>query len=190
MVVAPSPSSASPTAGGLPEYPGVWIDPDGARPAQDLRDRRPARREVARCTGSRSTWTTDLHYLRDHIVPCGIADKPVTSLAEEGVDVSMAQVVDIVARHAADVWGGGAIERQDVAWKHRPDDLSPFSRGEGAGAAVRTAADHGRRWRAASRRGMLRPGCEQAGVSDGLRSPHASPSGCGPRWCTAPRCWR
>jgi len=29
------------------------------------------------------------------------------------------------------------MERQDVAWRHRPDDLAPFSRGEGAGAPVR-----------------------------------------------------
>ena len=28
-----------------------------------------------------------MRYLREYIVPCGIADKPVTSLAEEGIDV-------------------------------------------------------------------------------------------------------
>ena len=39
----------------------------------------------------------DLGYF-DHIVPCGIGDKPVTSLAEEGIDVSMREVVDVVAR--------------------------------------------------------------------------------------------
>jgi lipoic acid synthetase len=61
----------------------------------------------------------------------------VTSLAEEGVDVSMRDVVDVVARLAAQRWAGGAIERQDVAWRHRPEDLTPFSRGEGAGEPVR-----------------------------------------------------
>ncbi|HRE03648.1 MAG TPA: hypothetical protein PLV68_20295, partial [Ilumatobacteraceae bacterium] len=35
------------------------------------------------------------------------------------------------------------IERQDVAWHERPDDLSAFSRRLGPGQAVRTAADHG-----------------------------------------------
>jgi lipoic acid synthetase len=86
---------------------------------------------------------TDLAYMREHIVPCGIADKPVTSLAEEGIDVTMREVVDVLAHHAATVWSDGAIERQDIAWRHRPDDLSAFSRGEGDGAPVRTAADHG-----------------------------------------------
>jgi lipoic acid synthetase len=82
----------------------------------------------------------DMRYMRDYIVPCGIADKPVTSLAEEGFDLSLETVADVVARHAA-VWGNG--ERQDVAWKHRPDDLSAFSRGEGPGAVVRRLAQVG-----------------------------------------------
>jgi lipoic acid synthetase len=47
----------------------------------------------------------------------------------------MAEVVDVIARHAGAQWG--AVERQDVAWRHRPDDLSAFSRGEGAGEPVR-----------------------------------------------------
>ena len=80
---------------------------------------------------------TDLTYMREHIVPCGIGDRPVTSLAEEGIDVSMERVVDVVARLAAARWAGGAGERQDVAWRHRPDDLSRFSRGDGPGEPVR-----------------------------------------------------
>src|SRR6185295_7868733 len=85
----------------------------------------------------------DMRYMRDYIVPCGIADKPVTSLVEEGVDASLQQVADVVARHAAAKWGGGTVERQDVAWKHRPEDLSAFSRGEGPGAVVRRLAQVG-----------------------------------------------
>jgi lipoyl synthase len=38
---------------------------------------------------------TDLSMFRT-IVPCGIADKPVTSLAAEGIDVSLEEVVDAV----------------------------------------------------------------------------------------------
>ena len=71
--------------------------------------------------------TTDMAYLREHIVACGIEDRPVTSLAEEGVHVSMRDVVDAVARLAAERWGNGVAERQDVAWRHRPEDLSAFS---------------------------------------------------------------
>jgi lipoic acid synthetase len=51
------------------------------------------------------------------------------------------------------------LERQDVAWKHRPADLSAFSRGEGAGDVVR---DHG----VTPTRAMQR--LEQAGVPAGL----------------------
>jgi lipoic acid synthetase len=47
----------------------------------------------------------------DHIVPCGIADKTVTSMRAEGVGVSMREVVDAVVAAAAR-WGD--IERQDV----------------------------------------------------------------------------
>jgi lipoic acid synthetase len=82
-----------------------------------------------------------------HIVPCGITDKSVTSLAAEGADVTMKDVVDaVVARFAASFgWtgddgegdGGDLVERQDVAWKVRPSDLAPFTRGEGAGEPVR-----------------------------------------------------
>ncbi len=135
-----------PTAGVLDEYPGVWIDADGPNPRKICAiGVRLSRGRTMH--GFALNVSTDLTYMRDYIVPCGIADKPVTSLAEElvatGRGVSMREVVDALARHAADVWGGGEIERQDVAWKHRPDDLSAFSRGEGPGSSVRTAADHG-----------------------------------------------
>ena len=43
--------------------------------------------------------STDLTYMREHIVPCGISDYAVTSLAEEGMAVSMREVADVVARH-------------------------------------------------------------------------------------------
>jgi lipoic acid synthetase len=80
--------------------------------------------------------TTDMAYMRRHIVACGIADRPVTSLAEEGSTACMGEVVDVVADLAARRWGAGRIERQDVAWHHRPDDLVPFSRGAGPGQRV------------------------------------------------------
>ena len=114
-----------------------------------------------------------MRYMRDYIVPCGIADRPVTSLAEEGIDVDDARR----RRHRRPARGrrrgvAAPIERQDVAWKHRPDDLSPFSRGRGAGAPVRTAADHGVR---ASGRFAWSAGCSrqvsQGGLTIGARKP-------------------
>jgi lipoic acid synthetase len=82
-----------------------------------------------------------MRYLRDHIVPCGIADRPVTSLAEEGMDVAMEDVVEVVSKLAAQRWSDGALERQDVAWAQPVDglDLTAFSRGEGPGAPIRPA---------------------------------------------------
>jgi lipoyl synthase len=118
--------------------------------------------------------TTDLTYMREHIVPCGIADKPVTSLAEEGVDVTMREVVDVVARLAAERWAGGVVERQDVAWKHAARSICRRSPGERA-----RPAGHG-----------VQPCCRQrlgGRVSPpGCRSRPASPSGCDRRSNSAP----
>lgn len=144
-----------PDAGRLPEYPGVWVDVDGPNP-----------RKIAaigvRLKGGRTmhgfalNLTTDMRYMREHIVACGIADRPVTSLSEEGIDASMQQVVDIVVRLAADRWGGGAVDRHDVQWQHRTADLAPFSRGEGPGEKVTfRPRSHAR--------------LEAAGVTDGLQ---------------------
>jgi len=126
-----------PLVGRLRDYPGVWVDPDGDHP-----------RKIAaigvRLSRGRTMHGFALNVITDlsmfgHIVPCGIADKPVTSLAAEGIKVDMAEVVERVIAHAAAAWGGGEVDRADVAWHHRPDDLSPFSRGEPetSGSALR-----------------------------------------------------
>jgi lipoic acid synthetase len=134
-----------PAVGRLADYPGVWVDPDGPSPRKicAIGVRLAHGRTMH---GFGLNVHTDMTYMRQHIVPCGIGDRPVTSLAEEGIDVSMREVVDVVARRAVERWGADsepAGERQDVVWQTRPEDLSAFSRGEGAGAPVRTAADHG-----------------------------------------------
>ena len=123
-----------PNAGRLREYPGVWIDPDSDDP-----------RKIAaigvRLTRGRSMHgfalnvAPDMHYW-GYIVPCGIPDKRVTSLAEEGLDVSLREFTDVVAARAAQLWGHGDVDRRDVVWRHRPDDLSAFSRGEGPGQTI------------------------------------------------------
>ena len=130
-----------PNAGRLKKYPGVWMDPDGPTP-----------RKIAaigvRVAEGRSMHgfalnvTTDLAYMRSHIVPCGIPDLPVTSIAEElGASSSateMRTVVDALVKVAAAAWSPEAgYEREDVQWRHRPEDLSAFSRGEGPGEPVR-----------------------------------------------------
>ena len=123
-------------------YPGVWVGVSGPSPRKICAIG--VRLAHARTMhGFALNVSPDMRYMRDYIVPCGIPDKPVTSLAEEGVETTLEAVTEVVARHAADVWGGGSMERQDVAWKHRPDDLSAFSRGEGPGAVVRRLAQVG-----------------------------------------------
>ena len=146
-----------PGAGRLPEYPGVWVDADGDNPRKIAAiGVRLARGRTMH--GFALNNTTDLTYMREHIVACGIADKPVTSLVEEGIDIGMRELVDVVARLAAERWAGGAIDRHDVSWRHRTDDLAPFSRGGGPGRKVTfrddTPRSHAR--------------LEAAGVTDGL----------------------
>ena len=116
-------------------YAGVWLDVETAPRKIAAIGVRVGRGRTMH--GFALNVSTDLAYMRDHIVPCGIPDYPVTSLAEEGIDVTMREVVDIVVKHATELWGRGNSDRQDVAWRQRPDDLSAFSRGEGPGEPVR-----------------------------------------------------
>jgi len=156
-----------PDVGRLDEYPGVWVEPGGDRP-----------RKIAaigvKLTRGRSMHGFALNVDPDmsmftHIVPCGIADKPVTSLAAEGVDVAMHEVVDVVARLAAERWGAAGWERADVVWRERHDDLAPFSRGEGPGELVREQAP---RQPSARLTGRL----AEAGVTEGLSISSRKPS--------------
>ncbi len=114
---------------------GVWIDADG-----------PAPRKIA-AIGVRLSRARSMHGFAfnvnpdmdwfSRIVPCGISDMGVTSLAAEGIDVSMREVVDLVAARASKRWGtDGEVERADIAWRSDDSDLSPFSRGEGPGSPV------------------------------------------------------
>ncbi|MEM9610052.1 MAG: lipoyl synthase [Actinomycetota bacterium] len=153
-----------PGAGRLDHYPGVWLDPDGDRP-----------RKIAaigvRLTRGRTMHGFALNVDPDlgmfgNIVPCGIPDKPVTSLVAEGVDVELRDVVDAISARAGETWGGGVIERHDVVWRTSAADLSPFSRGQGSGEPVRPErggrADTGGNVRLVGR-------LAQAGVTEGLQ---------------------
>jgi len=171
-----------PDAGRLGEYPGVWVDPEGDNP-----------RKVAaigvRLTRGRSMHGFALNVAPDmrywgYIVPCGIPDKQVTSLAAEGVDVDMRTVVDAVTARAGALWGKGApVDRQDVVWRHTPADLSAFSRGEGPGETVATRAQ------SEAEQGVpvrLRGRLAQAGVTDGLQMAARKPDWLRSTFRTAP----
>ncbi len=160
-------------AGRLPGLAGVWLDVDSGEP-----------RKICaigvRLKGGRTMHgfalnvSTDMRYLRDHIVPCGIVDRPVTSLAEEGIDVSMVDVVDVVSTMAARRWAGGVIERQDVVSAAPVDgrDLSAFSRGEGPGEPIRPGRAVGR--------------LEHAGVTGGLAIASRKPAWLRPKVSLGP----
>jgi lipoic acid synthetase len=123
-------------AGRLPGFAGVWLDADSDRRRKICAiGVRLARGRTMH--GFALNVAPDMTYMRQHIVPCGIAEYPVTSLKEEGIDVSVRDVVKIVSRLAIRSWGGGESELQEVAWVSRPEDLSRFSRGEGPGEPVR-----------------------------------------------------
>lgn len=105
-----------------PQYPGVWLD--GAKVAQ----------VGVRVEGGRTRHGIAINVDTDpamfgHIVPCGIADRPVTSLVERlGRPVEMVAVADAFVASFADAFGYDAPDRQDVAWREVPEDLSAFSR--------------------------------------------------------------
>lgn len=103
-----------PGAGRLDGYPGVWVGVDSSSP-----------RKIC-AIGARHSRQRTMHgfalnvapdlSMFGHIVPCGIADKAVTSLVAEGLEVPMADVVDAVCEVAESRWGAGrAVDRQPPA---------------------------------------------------------------------------
>jgi lipoic acid synthetase len=94
--------------GRLPDYPGVWVGLD-----KDLTEGTGPRKICAigvRTSRGRTTHGLALNVHTDlsmftHIVPCGIADRPVTSLEAEGYHVTMAEVVEAMAHAAESAWG-------------------------------------------------------------------------------------
>ena len=110
---------------------GVRAGTAGRLPRSVGRRRRAARPRKICAIGVRVTRGRSMHGLAlnvdpdlawfDHIVPCGIADKAVTSLAAEGVDVDDGRGRRRPGR-ATPCGAGpptGAVERQDVAWPAR-----------------------------------------------------------------------
>lgn len=103
-------------AGRLRRHTGVWVDPDGPTP-----------RKIAaigvRLSRARSMHGFALNVDPDlswfaRIVPCGITSLGVTSLTAEGVNASMRDVVDLLARRAAEQWAPhGRVDRADVSYR-------------------------------------------------------------------------
>ena len=95
------------SVGRLPGYPGVWV---GLDEEDSERGPRKIGAVGVRTSRGRTTHGFALNVACDlamfgHIVPCGIADRPVTSLQAEGHQVTMAKVVAAVTASAQAVWG-------------------------------------------------------------------------------------
>jgi lipoic acid synthetase len=152
-------------AGRFSGFPGVWLDPDT-----------PQARKIAaigvRLTRGRSMHgfalnvSTDLGWFA-HIIPCGITDHGVTTMVREGVSATPSEVAAVAAQNAAIHFG------LDLDWAAATErtagdvDLSLFSRGAGAGAAIRP----GRPPQETPESGVavrLKGRLAQAGVSGGL----------------------
>lgn len=153
----------------LPGFPGVWVGGSEPRKIAAIGVRLTRGRAMH---GFALNVDVDLDWF-SHIVPCGIADRGVTSLRNEGVDVPMEEVAGLVAdsmaRHLAP---GRPVERSDVVWKHRPEDLSAFSRGLGPGEKIKptkvgTAVDRQRdRSTDSNRSPENQPADHQAAMAD------------------------
>ena len=102
-------------AGRLAGYPGVWVDPEGPEPEKICA-------VGVRIDRGRSMHGFALNVDPDlsmfgHIVPCGLRDMGVTSLAAKGLNVTMREVVEAIVRRVPDCLVPGARpERQDASW--------------------------------------------------------------------------
>jgi lipoyl synthase len=117
-------------------YPGVWVDPDGALP-----------RKIA-AIGVRVSRGRSMHGLAlnvdpdmrwfERIIPCGLRDKAVTSMAAEGIKVDLAEVVNVLAPMAATRWAAdGVVDRQEVDFGARRSLAPPALGGESAAPGSR-----------------------------------------------------
>lgn len=121
------------TVGRLHRFPGVWVGLDDPAGVPRKICAVGVRTECGRTThGFALNVRTDLAMF-SHIVPCGIADKAVTSLAAEGLDVTMADAVDAVIASAAAAWG--PVEDVQRVTDGFGSDRSSSSPSEGGPAA-------------------------------------------------------
>jgi lipoyl(octanoyl) transferase len=91
-------------AGRIPGLTGVWIDFEKQENPRKICAMGVKTSRWATMHGLALNVNTDLSYF-EHIVPCGIADKAVTSLAaESGAEVSLAEVGAKLLHHLADLF--------------------------------------------------------------------------------------
>ncbi len=110
-------------AGRTPGLTGVWID-DAKIAAIGVRVARGRTRH-----GFALNIDPDLSMF-DHIVPCGIRDKAVTSMSRLlGKTTDPKLVADRIVARFAEEFRYLAVDRSDAVWREQESDLSAFSRG-------------------------------------------------------------
>jgi lipoyl synthase len=106
-----------PGARSVDQYPGVWLDADGQNPrkiaAIGVRTVRAAPGRRRTLHGVAFNVDCDLSMF-EHIVPCGIADRAVTSLRAEGIGATMDDVTEAFVRRAVVAFCDGEVDRHDV----------------------------------------------------------------------------
>ena len=152
--------------GRLNRHPGVWVEPGGPNPRKLAAIG--VRLSRARTMhGFALNIDPDLSFF-DRMVPCGITDYGVTSLAVEGVTATMAEVVDLVVERASARWAQGPVERADVSRTGRAADLTPIGlrpvgrKPEWMRISLDTGPEY-RRLKSLMRESRLVTVCEEAG---------------------------
>ncbi len=152
--------------GRLNRHPGVWVEPGGPNPRKLAAIG--VRLSRARTMhGFALNVDPDLSFF-DRMVPCGITDYGVTSLAVEGVTATMAEVVDLVVERATARWAQGPVERADVSRAGRAADLTPIGlrpvgrKPEWMRISLNTGPEY-RRLKSLMRENRLVTVCEEAG---------------------------
>jgi lipoic acid synthetase len=162
-----------PGAGRLDSYPGVWVGAESGSPAKICAI-------GVRVDRGRSMHGFALNVDPDlsmfgHIIPCGIPDKAVTSIAAEGLSVSMRQVVQAVSARAAGAFSFGndvarPLEEQGASWR-TPVPVSPALPPPGPQALGAAASATG----AGAITGNGRPGGRPAALEVRLRHAGVDP---------------
>jgi lipoyl(octanoyl) transferase len=93
------------SAGRIPGLTGVWIDPDQPDSARKICALGVKTSRWVTLHGFAFNVNTNLRYF-DYIVPCGISDKAVTSMAGElGKEQNMLEVQEVLKSKLADLFG-------------------------------------------------------------------------------------
>jgi len=114
----------------LEGYPGVWVGEGQPRKIAAVGVKLAQGRSLH---GVALNVATDLSMF-GHIVPCGIPDKPVTSMAAEGVVAEVQEVAHSFARHFREVFDVAGYDEAGVDWAPVPR-VAPKPR-EGTGSAL------------------------------------------------------